>query len=72
MYKLLYYLYKKDMYKSNWILKIENTIKDLGLNMAVSSLEVDCWRWGIWVESVPRIPSPLRIGPNIVAAILER
>ena len=32
IYKLMYYLYKKDIYKSKWILKMENIIQEVGFN----------------------------------------
>ena len=32
MYKLLYYLFKEDIYKSKWILKIQNILQEVGLN----------------------------------------
>ena len=32
MDKLLYYLFKEDIYKSKWILKIQNILQEVGLN----------------------------------------
>ena len=40
MYKLLYYMYKKDIYKSKWISKIENIVQETGLNYAWLNNEV--------------------------------
>ena len=40
MYKLLYYMYKKDIYKSKWISKIENSVQEAGLNYAWLNNEV--------------------------------
>ena len=41
MYKLLYYLYQKDIYKSKWILKKEKIIQEAGLNY----IWLDHWHW---------------------------
>ena len=45
MYKLMHYMYKKDIYKNKWISKTKNSIQDMGLNWLnndVQNIEAFC------------------------------